>query len=346
MNSKIEPLVRKNILKLHPYSCARDEFQGEAAAFLDANESPYNNPYNRYPDPLQHSLKKKIARIKGVRPTQIMIGNGSDEPIDLLIRIFCEPGEDNIVAIAPTYGMYKVCADINNIEYKPVLLDENFNLNAENLLSSTNSKTKMIFLCSPNNPSGNLLDFGEIRKIADQFQGILVLDEAYIDFAPEASWLNVLEQYPKLVVLQTFSKAWGLASIRCGMAFASEEIIAYFNKIKYPYNINYLTQRFMEEQVDKTEEKENWVKRILEERIRIKPELEQIPIVEKVYLSDANFFLVKMTNAPLIYKKLAEQGIVVRSRHSIVLCDNCLRITVGTRKENELLLKALNNLCE
>ncbi|MDR0798471.1 MAG: aminotransferase class I/II-fold pyridoxal phosphate-dependent enzyme, partial [Dysgonamonadaceae bacterium] len=234
----IESLIRKNIRHLKPYSCARDEFQGVASAYLDANESPYNAPYNRYPDPLQWELKEKIARLKQVRPGQLFLGNGSDEAIDLLIRVFCEPKTDNIVAIEPTYGMYQVCAAINDVEYRRVLLDADFQLNANVLLAAVDAHTQLIFLCSPNNPSGNLLNRSEIEKIITHFQGIVIVDEAYIDFAGQPGWLSELNLYPNLVVLQTFSKAWGMAAVRCGMAFASETIISYCNKVKYPYNIN------------------------------------------------------------------------------------------------------------
>ena len=235
---QIKDLVRQNIYNLKPYSCARDEFKGEASVFLDANENPLNNPYNRYPDPLQIELKKKIAQIKNVRPSQIMLGNGSDEPIDLIVRIFCEPKQDNIVAIAPTYGMYEVCANVNDVEYRKVLLNEDFSLNANLVLEAIDDCTKVVFLCSPNNPTGNLLNRNEMLKIINRFQGIVVIDEAYIDFASEPSWLNDLDNYPNLIVLQTFSKAWGLAAVRCGMAFASEEILSYFNKVKYYFNKN------------------------------------------------------------------------------------------------------------
>ena len=339
----IEKLVRKNIFSLKPYSCARDEFQGEASVYLDANESPYNEPYSRYPDPLQREVKKEIARIKNVRPEQIMLGNGSDEPIDLLFRIFCEPREDNIVTIDPSYGMYQVCADINDVECRKVLLDDYFHLDAQSVLNATDEQTKLIFLCSPNNPSGNLLNHSEIRKIAANFNGIVVIDEAYIDFAPGNSWLKELDNYPKLVILQTFSKAWGLASIRCGMAFASEEIIAYFNKVKYPYNLNILTQKFILSQLSKEIEKENWVACILEEKIRLEEALNTLPLVEKVYPSDANFLLIKVKNANKIYNELAEKGVVVRNRNNISLCGNCLRITIGTKKENSILINALRD---
>jgi histidinol-phosphate aminotransferase len=340
----LNKLVRKNILALKPYSCARDEFQGEASVYLDANESPYNHPYNRYPDPLQRKVKEKIARIKGVRPSQIMLGNGSDEPIDLLIRIFCEPGKDNIVTIDPSYGMYQVCADISDVECRKALLDENYDLDTEALLAATNDKTKLIFLCSPNNPSGNLLNSLEILKVLKESNAIVVIDEAYIDFAPGKSWLKELDNFPNLVILQTFSKAWGLASIRCGMAFASEEIITYFNKVKYPYNLNILTQEFILDQLSREKDKEKSVALILEERPVLEKALGELPLVEKVYPSDANFLLVKVRDANIVYNQLADEGVVVRNRNKISLCENCLRVTVGTKDENQMLIKTLKEL--
>lgn len=340
----IEQLVRKNIASLKPYSCARDEFKGEARVFVDANENPMNGPYNRYPDPLQWSIKEKIARLKSVRPQQIMLGNGSDEPIDLVIRIFCEPKEDNIVATTPTYGMYAVCANINNVEYREVKLNDDFSLDAEKLLAATDKNTKLIFLCSPNNPSGNLLNRSEILKVITGFSGIVIVDEAYIDFAGEASWLTDLDKYPNLVVLQTFSKAWGLAAIRCGLAFASEEIIGYFNKVKYPYNINKLTQDFIFGKLDSESEKNQWVNMLLAERARLAAKLSALPIVEHVYPSDANFLLVRIKDAPMAYSRLAAAGVVVRSRHNISLCENCLRITVGTAEENKIVIDEMKKI--
>ncbi|MBQ8055212.1 MAG: histidinol-phosphate transaminase, partial [Paludibacteraceae bacterium] len=286
---ELKKIVRENIFALKPYSCARDEFKGEAAVNLDANENPMNNPYNRYPDPLQLKLKEKIAVIKQVRPTQIMLGNGSDEPIDLIYRIFCEPKIDNVVAIDPTYGMYKVAADINNVEYRNVLLDSNYNFSADTLLKNTNDNTKVIFLCSPNNPTGNLLDRKEIEKVLNNFNGIVVIDEAYVDFSPEPSWLIELNNYPNLIVLQTFSKAWALASVRCGMAFASEEIIGYFNKVKYPYNVNLLTQNFVSEMLDNEKQKNEWVETLLKERRFLNEELSKLSLVKTIYPTDANF---------------------------------------------------------
>lgn len=340
----LENLIRPNIWKLKPYSSARSEFKGEASVFLDANENPYNYPYNRYPDPLQRNLKEKIAKIKGVRSSQIMIGNGSDEPIDLVFRIFCEPTKDNVVAIDPTYGMYEVCADINNIEYRKVLLNNNYSLDSKKILAAVDDHTKLIFLCSPNNPTGNLLNRNEILEIVSGFPGIVIIDEAYIDFSSEKSWLNDLDKYPNLIVFQTFSKAWGLASVRCGLAFASEEIISFFNKVKYPYNINLLTQEFVSKQLDKETDKNEWVKTLLKERKKLKEELELIPLIEKVYPSDSNSLLVKIPDANSTYNKLVEKGVIVRNRNSISLCLNCLRITIGSPEENSILLNELKKL--
>ena len=342
--SDISKLVRENILNLKPYSCARSEFKGDASVFLDANENPMNAPYNRYPDPLQGNLKNKIAKIKNVRQSQIMLGVGSDEPIDLAIRIFCEPKEDNIVAIDPTYGMYNVCADINNVEYRKVLLNDDYTFDAGKLLDAVDDHTKIIFLCSPNNPTGNILNRNEINKILDGFGGITIIDEAYIDFTTEPSWLTELDRHPNMIVLQTFSKAWGLASVRCGMAFASEEIIGYFNNVKYPYNINMLTQNFVSEQLDQEGRKNEWVKMLIEQREIFEKSLKNIPLIEKIYPSDANYLLVKVPDANAIYEKLVEKGIIVRNRNNISLCLGCLRITIGTAEENEILINALKKL--
>ena len=336
----LELLVRKNIYHLKPYSCARDEFQGVASVYLDANESPYNQDFNRYPDPLQHKLKQKIAELKKVRPAQIMVGNGSDEPIDLIFRVFCEPREDNVVAMEPTYNMYKVAADINHVEYRPVLLEENFRLDASKLLTATNIHTKVIFLCSPNNPSGNLMNREEMMTIVQNFNGIVIIDEAYVDFSNEPSWLKDLDKYKNLIVLHTFSKSWGLASLRCGLAFASEEIIALFNKVKYPYNVNTLTQNKVFDELQGNR-KDFWVEMILKEREPLAEALKALPIVEKVYHSDANFFLVQVKDADKTYQFLTERGIVVRNRSKLPMCDNCLRITIGTPEENNTLISAL-----
>lgn len=341
---QLKELVRENIWNLKPYSCARDEFKGEAKAYLDANENPFNTLYNRYPDPLQWAVKEKIAELKYVKPSQIMLGVGSDEPIDLIFRVFCEPKQDNVVAINPTYGMYGVCADINNVEYRQVNLEEDFSLDADKVLKSVNENTKVIFLCSPNNPTGNLLSEAQIEKILKGFDGIVVIDEAYIDFSDKPSWLTKLKKYPQLVILQTFSKAWGLAAARCGMAFASEEIISFFNKVKYPYNINILTQKLILEKLEQVEIKNNWVKEILSQRSLMIEELNNLSIVKHIYPSDSNFILVKVDDANLRYKQLVDNGIIVRNRNSVTLCENCLRITIGTAQDNKELLKALTSL--
>ncbi len=341
---KLSEIVRPNILALKPYSCARDEFQGVAQVYVDANENPNNDPYNRYPDPRQTELKQAIATVKNVRPSQIMLGNGSDEPIDLIYRIFCEPSRDNVVAIEPTYGMYRVCADINNVEYRSVNLDENFDVNADELLRATDKNTKVIWLCSPNNPTGNSLNTNAVEKILTTFEGIVVIDEAYIDFSNHPSWLERLNEYKNLIVLQTFSKAWAMASVRCGMAFASEEIQEFFAKVKYPYNINLLTQQFVSEQIKNIERKENWVKEILSERERLREELAKLSFVQKIYPTDANFVLVKVEDANFVYNSLKDKGIIVRNRTTVTNCENCLRITVGTKQEKEKLLTELLKL--
>ena len=337
-------MVRKNIQSLKAYSSARDEFKGEASVYLDANENPLNGPYNRYPDPLQWKLKERVSKIKGVEVDKIFFGNGSDEPIDIVYRVFCEPGKDNVVAIDPSYGMYKVCADINNVEYRQVLLNDDYSLNADLLLKKVDEQTKLIFLCSPNNPSANILDKSEVLKVVTSFKGIVIIDEAYIDFSIKNSWLPDLDTYPNLIVLQTFSKAWGLAAIRLGMAFASVEIISYFNKVKYPYNINILTQNFVLEELKKTSLKEEWVKTLIAQREWLNNNLGQVSFVEKIYPSDANFILVKVKDANKTYNSLVEKGIIVRNRNSISLCRDCLRITVGTESENKILIESLKSL--
>lgn len=337
----IQKLLRANIRSLQPYSCARDEFKGEASVYLDANENPYNAPYNRYPDPLQWEVKKMISALKGVHAENIFLGNGSDEPIDLVYRAFCEPRIDNVVAIEPTYGMYKVCANINDIEYRKVLLNDEFQFSADDLLKATDKNTKLIWLCSPNNPTGNSLDRGEVEKVLARFEGIVMMDEAYIDFSANESYLSVLEKYPNLVVLQTFSKAWGSAAIRLGMAFAGVEVINVLNKIKYPYNVNILTQKQAVEMLSNSERTKQWVETLLNERTLLINELKKIPLVEHVYPTDANFVLVKMPDATKVYHYLTEQGVIVRNRSNVSLCMDTLRITVGTPDENKVLLQEL-----
>lgn len=340
----IARLVRPNILKLKPYSSARDEYAGKAAhVFLDANECPHNAPNNRYPDPLQWELKQKVSAYKGVAPERIFLGNGSDEAIDLIFRTFCTPGVDEVAAIAPSYGMYEVCADINNVRYNAIPLEEGYAFDAEKFLQSIYSPcTKVVFICNPNNPTGNLLPLEEIRKVLDIFPGIVVVDEAYIDFAPEGSSASVLlEQYPRLIVLNTFSKAWASAGIRLGMALAHPEVIALFNKVKYPYNVNILTQRAAMERLEHMDEVRAWVDEALAERRRMMQEVAALSFCEQVFPSAANFFLARVTDANTLYAALVEQGIIVRNRHRIMMCENCLRITIGTPEENDELLAAL-----
>ena len=338
----LEQLCRKNIWDLAPYSSARNEYAGrEARVFLDANENPYNQPFNRYPDPLQLELKAALSKVKGVPSENIFLGNGSDEAIDLPYRCFCNPGKDNVVAIEPTYGMYKVCADINDVEYRPVLLDDKFQMTADRLLSATDAYTKIIWLCSPNNPTGNSLRREEIVKVIEGFEGIVIVDEAYSDFSAVTPLRSELSQYPNLIVLNTMSKAWGCAAIRLGMAFASKEIIAVYNKVKYPYNINQLTQKQALEALKDPYEVDTWVKILLQERGRMVDAFALLPICEKVYPTDANFFLAKMTDAQKIYDYLVDQGIIIRNRNRVQLCKDCLRITIGTKTENNELLAAL-----
>ena len=338
----LSELVRPNIWSLAPYSCARDEFKGrDAHVFLDANESPYNSPFNRYPDPLQMKVKEKLERIKGIAPDNMCLGNGSDETIDLVYRCFCRPGIDNVVAIEPTYGMYKVCADVNDVEYRKVLLDEHFQISADTMLSACDDRTKVIWICSPNNPTGNLINSIEIEKILTAFEGIVVIDEAYSDFTKARAWRTRLAEFPNMIVLNTMSKAWGCAAIRLGMAFASKEIIGLFNKVKYPYNVNELTQNFALQRLSDAFEVEKSVRTIVVERERMVVAFSQLPICEKVYPTDANFFLAKVSDAPTIYTYLIDRGIVVRNRNNVQLCHNCLRITVGSKKENNELLAAL-----
>lgn len=337
----INNLIRKNIQQLTPYSSARDEFKGDASVFLDANENPYPSPHNRYPDPLQKKLKERLSELKGVRPSQIFIGNGSDEAIDLLIRACCEPYQDSILVIEPTYGMYVVCADINGVNIQRVSLLPDFSLDAQRVIDSITSSTKIIFLCSPNNPSGNLLEREKVEIILQRFTGLVVIDEAYLDFANDPGFISVLSRYPNLVVLQTLSKAWGLAGLRLGMCFASEEIIHVLNKIKYPYNINSVTQQIVYDTLLNADQMIIRVHTILQEREKLKDALLALKIVTKVFSSDANFLLVKVLNPKSVYQNLLKKGIVVRDRSSIPGCEDCLRITVGTPQENESLINML-----
>ena len=341
----LEQLVRPNIWSLAPYSSARNEYAGrEARVFLDANENPYNNPYNRYPDPLQLEVKAAVAKVKGVPAENIFLGNGSDEAIDLPYRCFCRPGVDNVVAIEPTYGMYKVCADINDVEYRPVLLDENFQITADRLLAACDERTKLIWICSPNNPTGNNIVREEIVRTIKGFEGIVIVDEAYSDFSSQPSLRSELAKYPNLIVLNTMSKAWGCAAIRLGMAFASKEIIELFNKVKYPYNVNLLTQRQALEALNDPFQVDKWVRMLLVERGRMIEAFKLLPFCQKVYPTDANFFLVKVDDAQKTYDYLVDNGIIVRNRTRIQLCHNCLRVTVGTKNENNELLAALRQM--
>lgn len=338
----LEELTRPNIWKLAPYSSARNEYSGHTArVFLDANENPYNAPLNRYPDPLQREVKKQLSKIKGVPQECIFIGNGSDEAIDLPYRCFCRPRIDNVVAIEPTYGMYKVCADINDVEYRPVLLDEKYQITADRLLAASDNHTKLIWICSPNNPTGNSIIRDEIEKTIIRFEGIVVLDEAYGDFSSQKSFRTELSKHPNLIVLNTFSKAWGCAAIRMGMAFANKEIIQLFNKVKYPYNVNLLTQQQALEAMKEPYEVTKWVRTLLLERNRMVEAFKLLPSCLRVYSTDANFFLAKMTDAQRIYDYLVARGIIVRNRTRVQLCNNCLRITIGNKSENNELLSAL-----
>lgn len=338
----LQDLVRPNIWRLAPYSSARNEYSGHVAhVFLDANENPYNKPFNRYPDPLQQELKARISEVKGVPEGKIFLGNGSDEAIDLCYRVFCEPGRDNVVAIDPTYGMYEVCADINNVEYRKESLDEQFLFNPDQLLAATDDNTKLIWICSPNNPTGNSFPVADIKKVVESFDGIVIIDEAYSDFSSQESWRSKLAQYPNIVVLNTFSKAWGCAAIRLGMAYASEEIVGLFNKVKYPYNVNLLTQQQAMEALKHRDEVSVWVRLLLQERRNTMEAFRLLPICEKVYPTDANFFLVRMTDAQAIYDYLVKKGIIVRNRTRIHLCQNCLRVTIGSKAENTELIAAL-----
>lgn len=345
INFDLNNLVRENIKALTPYSSARDEFKGEARIFLDANENSLGSPltrwYNRYPDPLQWDLKKKIAAIKAVRPENILLGNGSDECIDLLVRAFCEPQRDNIVICPPTYGMYEVYAYINNVPLKYVPLTTDYQLDMDALAEEVDGNTKLIFLCSPNNPTANSLAREDVELILNNFDGLVVIDEAYINFSRQRSFIPDLQDYPNLVIMQTFSKAWGLAALRLGMTIASPEIITILNKIKPPYNIGQPTQELAMKALDNLEEVNAMIREIVAEREALAKELGQLPLVEKVFPSDANFLLVKVPDAVALYNYLKDHGIIVRNRNNVILCEGCLRITIGTSAENSELLSRL-----
>ena len=342
----IKELVRPNIWSLAPYSSARNEYSGHVAhVFLDANENPFNGPYNRYPDPLQESLKERLSEVKNVPAENIFLGNGSDEAIDLVYRCFCEPKKDNVVAICPTYGMYEVCANINDVEYRNVMLDENYQITAEKLLAACDANTKAIWICSPNNPTGNDINNEEIEKVIENFDGIVIVDEAYIDFSKQKSFSRYINsETSNVILLQTMSKAWGSAAIRLGMAFAKKEIIAIFNKVKYPYNVNLLTQEQAMKRLKDTQPVEQWINILLQERGRTMEAFGELPICEKIYPTDANFFLAKVKDAQKTYDYLVDKGIIVRNRTRVSLCNNCLRVTIGTREENNELLGALRDM--
>lgn len=340
-------LVLPHILSLQAYSSARDEFSGDAKVFLDANENPFNEEqqnWNRYPDPLQKDIKNQISKIKGIATENIFLGNGSDEAIDLLFRIFCKGGESNVITCPPTYGMYKVSAAIHNVNNIEVPLTEDFQMDVDGILSAANEQSKMLFICSPNNPTGNSLRNDDIQNLLENFKGIVIIDEAYIDFSAQKSWIHQLESYHNLVVLQTLSKAWGLASARLGMAFTNQDLIKILNKVKPPYNISGPSQKLVSQSLKKKTVFIQQIKIILAEKDKLNQQLQDIPGVKEVYHTDANFILVKINNAKTIYQKLIGKGIVVRDRSIVKLCDNCLRITVGTEKENASLIKALTEI--
>lgn len=344
MIKTIHQLVRPNIQKMVAYASARHEFTGQASIFLDANENPFDTGFNRYPDPLQKAVKAKISALKNVPIEQIFLGNGSDEAIDLLIRIFCEPRIDHILTLPPTYGMYKVSAAVSDVAVKRVNLTTDYQPRVDAILAAATPQSKILFICSPNNPTGNSIQLDLIEQLLQEFEGIVVVDEAYIDFASQRSTISFLAKYPNLVVLQTFSKAWGLAGIRLGMAFASKEIIDLFNKVKPPYNVNQLTQEAALKALEEQTTQKLWVSMILEQRTVIADALKQLLIVEKVYPSDANFILAKFQQPRKIYEYLIQQGIIIRDRSKVVLCEDCLRITVGKSNENQMLIKILSEL--
>lgn len=343
---KLENLVRENIKDLRPYSSARDEFKefDKEMVFLDANENPFENGVNRYPDPQQTTLKKELSGLKNIPVEQILLGNGSDEVLDLIFRAFCEPKQDNVITLPPTYGMYKVLANINNIEEKEVLLTESFEPKVEEILNAATENSKILFLCSPNNPSSNSFSNEAVEELLTKFSGLVVIDEAYIDFSAQQSWLKRLNEFPNLIITQTLSKAYGMAGIRLGICYASEEIIAVLNKIKPPYNVNELTQQKALKRLLTKNKVQNEINDILEQRSKLIEKLNEISFVEKIYPTDANFVLVKVDDAVKRYNQLIERGIVIRNRTTQPLCENTLRFTIGTKKENKLLIKALKEI--
>lgn len=341
----LQNILRKNIKDLVPYSSARDEFKGEASVYLDANENSFGSPlhtnYNRYPDPLQLKVKQKLSEIKGVPTKNIFLGNGSDEAIDILFRAFCRPSIDNVITVPPTYGMYEVSANINDIEVRKIKLTKDYQLDMDGIAEAIDDNTKIIFICSPNNPTGNSINRTDIETILTNFSGLVVIDEAYINYSRQKTFIQELTEYANLVVLHTLSKAWGLAGLRLGMAFASEEIIEVFNKVKPPYNINEASQQLALEALQNVEQVNNWIKQTVSEREKLAAGLAKLEIVEEVYPSDANFILIRTIDAKSIYKHLVDNGIIVRDRSKVELCNGSLRITIGTPEENEILI---NNL--
>lgn len=348
MEFNLDNLIRDNIKKMTAYSSARHEFTGNASIYLDANENSFGSPlpdsFNRYPDPLQLLVKEKLSKIKGVPPQNIFLGNGSDEAIDLLYRIFCEPSRDNAVIFPPTYGMYEVCAEMNNVKLKKVKLTKEYQLDIDGIENAIDPFTRLIFICSPNNPTGNSINRTDVEIILNNFNGIVIIDEAYINYSKQKSFIAELTEYPNLVVMQTLSKAWGLAGLRLGMAFASKPIIELMNKVKYPYNINTATQLLALDALNNIDWVNEHIAITIVERERLKNELLNLSFTKDVYPSDANFLLAKMKNARFIYEQLCEKGIIVRDRSKVVLCEDSLRITIGTEDENNKLIEALNNL--
>jgi histidinol-phosphate aminotransferase len=354
MQFNLQKLIRLNIKNLQPYSSARHEFTGKASVFLDANENAFGSPgsspsgeagvrYNRYPDPLQWQLKFQLARIKGVPAENIFVGNGSDEVIDLAYRIFCDPQKDNVIICPPTYGMYQVSANINDVAIKKVNLTTDFQLDVEGILNATDSNTKLLFICSPNNPTGNNMNRADVEMLLNNFPGIVIIDEAYINYSKQKTFIQELTEYPNLIVMQTLSKAWGLAALRLGLCFASMDIIDIFNKVKPPYNINEASQQLALEALQNTQLVNDWIKIVVHQKEELINELHQLPFVKKIYPTDANFILVKVTDADGVYQYLADNEIVIRNRTKEILCDNCLRITIGTPDENKKLLSTLKN---
>jgi len=337
----LNALVRENIRELKPYTSAREISAAKGYVLLDANENPFGNTLNRYPDPVQTELKQQISKMNGVAPGQLFLGNGSDEIIDLVMRLFCQPGKDNIVTIDPTYGMYEVVAKINGIEFRKVALDDNFDISTDAMLNEADEQTKLTILCSPNNPTGNILDKSEVRKLLDSFPGIVLLDEAYIDFAADKGFLGEMNQYPNLILLRTLSKAWGLAGIRLGKAFASEEIVSLLNKVKFPYNVSKINQKIAQKALNRQKQINKKIQRIISEREKMKTRLHTFSFIEHIFPSDANFLLMRVSNSQALTDFMQRSGILVRDRSGLKGCRNCVRLTIGTPKQNQLVLKKM-----